>query len=1211
MLVRETFEKDINRSINGVVKVEQRGEDDIRQEIEEYVITRELQRHLSLLLDNYCFGLDTPTDRVGVWISGFFGSGKSHFLKMLSYVLENGMVAGKHVIDYFDGKIKDPLVASNLRRAVEVPTESILFNIDTIASHWKEGDAAETALLRAFERAFYEHRGYYGMDFKLAKLEEFIDSRGKLEEFHSAFFRINGNAWEQARPEYEFWAEDIADALDETMGMSRETLMGWLDNSNDVALPPDEFARKVAEYCTRREQECGGSFRLLFMVDEVGQFIGDDTSRMLTLQTIVEQLGAVCGGRAWVMVTSQEAIDDVVKVIGGDKFSKIQGRFNTRLSLSSSSVDEVIKKRILFKNEAAFDVLRSEYNQQAPVLKNLFTFDDSQGDVAGFSSDEDFASSFPFVGYQFKILPNVMTAIRKSGIKAKHMSTGERSMLSAFQESAQAVKDGPLTTLVPFWRFFDTISRDLEHGIIQVVTRASDAANGDQGLQESDVHVLKALYLIRNIQDIRATPGNIAILMIDDINVDKIALREQVKASLDRLVRENYVSRQGEIYLFLTDEEQDIEREISRVQVDSAEVIEQIKKIVFDGIYTDRKLRKGANDYPVDRYVDDTVHGMAGGGMKLNIITYAHELFQANDGDLRLKSAGQAIMILSDTSAYYEVIEKSAKIARYIRTQNVSQLPPSTQQIIRGKQAEARACEQEAKGLLEDAIVHARCAVDGRIIQPRTTKPKDCIANVLNELVDAVFTKASFIDAPVASDNEIELVLKGAGQQGAENGGGINKDACDEVALFLEAQERVGQPAIMGDIQRKFQKAPYGWREADVAAVVARLIADKRAQASLDGKTLDASDRHLLNSLRGKQADQLVVKVRHEADAKLLKHVRDIMFDFAPEINVPEDEDGLMAALKSVLADRRDHCQDLIDNEYAKRGLEYPYPGRAVVEEGLRNISEVLGSEADPETLMRAFASHEDDLLDFAEDMVRVDGFFPNQQRIFDAAVETLDLMGEERVYIEGREDVVGKIDEMKAILDKPEPYRDIATLGQMCTEVREMHDGLVDARRADLLQGIENALEEVRDYARDVSEANGVPVVGVLSKAEEQIAMRKSMTHGAKTLTKLDALSAQLNAWRDSTMTKIDATVTTAVEARDSRPQSKEPVEILSQRGEESTPVAPASKPALPRIKVLRREEVCPVKALKTPEEVDAYVESIRQKLMTALEDNDAVRLG
>lgn len=137
MIIRDMFEKDINRSINGVIKVMQDDEASIKQELSEYVVTRELQGHFAHFFESYSRALDVPTDKIGVWISGFFGSGKSHFLKMLSYLLSNRVVAGVPAIDYFDGKIKDEMVYASMRRCVDVPTEAILFNVDPTGGHWK------------------------------------------------------------------------------------------------------------------------------------------------------------------------------------------------------------------------------------------------------------------------------------------------------------------------------------------------------------------------------------------------------------------------------------------------------------------------------------------------------------------------------------------------------------------------------------------------------------------------------------------------------------------------------------------------------------------------------------------------------------------------------------------------------------------------------------------------------------------------------------------------------------------------------------------------------------------------------------------------------------------------------------------------------------------------------------------------------------------
>ena len=335
---------------------------------------------------------------------------------------------------------------------------------------------------------------------------------------------------------------------------------------------------------------------MLFRSDEIGQYIGNDSNLMLNLQSLVEEIGTQCKGQVWVMVTSQEAIDEIVKV-SGDDFSKIQGRFNTRLSLSSSSVDEVIEKRVLAKNEEAASLLEMEYNKEQAVLKNLYTFSDSVLDIKGYTGPEEFAMTYPFVPYQFKIIQDVLSQIRKHGNSGKHLSSGERSMLSAFQEAAQKVQDKDETSLVPFYNFYDTVHTFLDSPIRRVIERCQSAAEHHDGIEPRDVDVLKLLYLVRYLDDIKANVDNIAILMIDNIETDKINLRKEVQASLDRLYNQNYISRNGDTYYFLTDEEQDIARDIKNTPVDTAQIIKAIGDTIYDDIFTSKRFRYGKNDF--------------------------------------------------------------------------------------------------------------------------------------------------------------------------------------------------------------------------------------------------------------------------------------------------------------------------------------------------------------------------------------------------------------------------------------------------------------------------------------------------------------------------------------------------------------------------------------------------------------------------------------
>ena len=156
MLIKDMFAKPIDRDIRGVVKV---GQDDVsivKNELEEYVVTQEMQKHFRDFFASYVKSINGYTDKMGVWISGFFGSGKSHFLKILSYLLENREVGGKRAIDYFieDGKIKDPAIIANIELASSVSTDAILFNIDSESetSGKKNKDSILNVFLKVFNR---------------------------------------------------------------------------------------------------------------------------------------------------------------------------------------------------------------------------------------------------------------------------------------------------------------------------------------------------------------------------------------------------------------------------------------------------------------------------------------------------------------------------------------------------------------------------------------------------------------------------------------------------------------------------------------------------------------------------------------------------------------------------------------------------------------------------------------------------------------------------------------------------------------------------------------------------------------------------------------------------------------------------------------------------------------------------------------------------
>jgi len=324
--MREIFEKPVDRAIDGVIKADD--EASLRTELDEYVITGEIGQRLEQFLEAY----NNYQTANGVWISGFFGSGKSHLLKMLALLLENREVDGVRAFDIFAEKLMDqPMLAGALRKAVSIPSRSILFNIDQKADVISKNDI--DALLSVFQKVFDEMCGYYGKQPHIAQFERQLDERGQFEAFKDAFLDLSGKPWEtRGREEALLEAPKIAGAFARATGTDAADAKDILSQyRKDTRVSIEDFANIVKAWIDRQVP----GFRLNFFVDEVGQYIADNVKLMTNLQTIAESLNTKCKGQAWIIVTAQQAITDVVGDLTArqeNDFSKIQARFANRMN---------------------------------------------------------------------------------------------------------------------------------------------------------------------------------------------------------------------------------------------------------------------------------------------------------------------------------------------------------------------------------------------------------------------------------------------------------------------------------------------------------------------------------------------------------------------------------------------------------------------------------------------------------------------------------------------------------------------------------------------------------------------------------------------------------------------------------------------------------------------------------------------------------------
>ena len=584
MLIQNLFERDITRPINGVVKADQMDEATVWQELDEFVVTKELDQHIRRFFSTYLDGIDHRNDvdiagRIGVWVSGFFGSGKSHFIKILRYVLRNEQHSHngqtKRPVEFFEGKIADDMLIGDIKRAVASESDVILFNIDSKASHKTGRDA----ILQVFLKVLNEMQGFSGDHPHIAHMERNLASKGKLDKFHDAYVTATGRQWLTERDAYEFNRDEVVKAFMEATGQSKDSAEKWIDSAeSNFSLSVENFCKWVKEYLDTK----GPEHRIVFIVDEVGQFIGSDSALMLNLQTITEELGVTCKGRAWVVVTSQEDIDAVLgemKKAKANDFSKIQGRFKTRLSLSSANVDEVIQSRLLAKDSLVVPELEQVYASKGDIIKNQLTFTNVGMALKSYKDGDDFVKNYPFVPYQFLLLQKIFESIRRVGATGLHLARGERSLLDAFQTAAKQICTESVGVLVPLYRFYASIESFLDTAVKRTIDQAKD-----RNLEPFDIDLLKVLFLIRYVEEVKGNVDNLVTLCIDRIDADRLALRKQIEASLGRLDGQTLISRSGDVYSFLTNEERDISKEIRNVELTGGEDAKLLGEIIFDDV---------------------------------------------------------------------------------------------------------------------------------------------------------------------------------------------------------------------------------------------------------------------------------------------------------------------------------------------------------------------------------------------------------------------------------------------------------------------------------------------------------------------------------------------------------------------------------------------------------------------------------------------------
>ncbi|MEZ6117129.1 MAG: BREX system P-loop protein BrxC [Pirellulaceae bacterium] len=929
----------------------------------------------------------------------------------------------------------------------------------------------------------------------------------------------------------------------------------------------------------------GPDHRIIFSVDEVGQFIGGDTHLMLDLQTITEDLGTACGGRAWVVVTSQEDIDAVLGDLRTTKshdFSKIQGRFKTRLSLSSANVDEVIQERLLAKDDGVSIQLEDIFREKGDILRNQLSFRDVGMTFKQYRDSDDFVRNYPFAPYQFQLVQKIFEAIRKAGATGLHLSRGERSILDAFQSAGKAIAEQETGVLVPLYLFYPSIESFLDTAVKKTIDQAADNAS----LKPFDVEILRVLFLIRYVDEVKGNVDNLVTLCIDQIDADRLAIKKQIEESLVRLEKETLINRSGDNYFFLTNEERDINREIKSVELSSTEEAKLLGEIIFDdALKGSRKYRYPANkmDFSFNRMCDGFPYGSrVDKDLTVQVYTplgetdtelFEHSRFQRESS----QNDGQVVIKIDDDPSLGRELRQYLQTDKYLRSKSDDTLPEPTKRIHRAMAEDNRVRRDRLKNLLSNLMSDATYFAAGQKVEVKSSTPQTALDEALEYLVDNSFSKMDHItrlsDEP---KQELQAIIRANDIQKAAMEG-VNEKALEDLRGYIQLCHQTSRPIVLFDLVERFEKRPYGWPDMETLILLARLLVLGEIHFVTNGAALQL-DKVYENITAPRKQRSITVVRRKTTDPKVLQDARKLGKEVFGETG-PDSEDGLFEFLKG-----KCHAWKSSLSNYKTLADTGTYPGREKIDEGSDLLANLLAAD-EPAKMIERFLENKDDCLDLADNFHVIDNFYSKQKPTWEKLRKSAQRLNLNRFELDADESARKALDRMEQILKAPSPYGILQEADGLISTAEAVNRQIVDQRRQSALRHINElhsqVLAELESAgADDRLKANST---GPLEELRDNVATQESVAHIAQAVQRAEEA-------RDSALKLID--------------------EFVAKKATESSGGSESPKPVIkPRCEI--RPSVLVAKTyLETKDDADAFIDKLRSEIVAAIAAGKRVQI-
>lgn len=869
--------RDLSRKIEEIIQVDQTDEQSVYSEITEYVATDSIRDQYASLLKAVAEAPSDPHESVGVWVSGFFGSGKSSFAKNLGYALENRRVQGQDFAALFKQQIRDEQIGNLLDLInTRFPTEVILFDIakeqDTRRVTQRIAEFIYTALLRELD---------YAEDFDIAELEIELESEAKLEQFIARCKELHGQEWRIVRKGAQRLsrASAVLHALEPVTYPAADS-WAHTQRSRDAAISVSKVVHRTFELFGRRRP----GKALVLVIDEVGQHVARSGDKIEDLRATIEEFGKV--GRnllkarkipapCWIVVTSQEKLDEVVAAIDSKRveLAKLQDRFRHRVDLAPSDIREVATRRVLAKKEEALPILRKLYNGSQGALNAALRLERTsrRTDI----SEEDFIQFYPYPPHYIDIGISIMSGIRLQPGAPRHFGGSNRTIIKQAYEMLVSNRTNlancPIGTLVTLDRVYELVEGNLSNERRTDIHEISERFKGDPDKQWT-LRVAKVICLLEFVRDLPRTEANVAAFLVD--KVGDPAPVAQVEASIKKLYDAQFIRNTEDGWKLQTAQEKNWETEKKALDPkprDRNEIVRNALRTVF-GEPTLRTYRyKDYRTFRIGISVDGTTVGdegdirvflaMAEDGGELS-----NRINEARDESRQKTHENDLYWVFSLASEIDELVAQlfaSRKmVEKYDQLRAQSKITPDEATCLQDEKNLALSYESRLRDKMTEALERGTGMFRG-VARDASSLGKnlgEIIKKFLEQAVPDLYPKLEMGSRPLRGD-EPDIFLKAADLKAlpqifyaGERGLGLvikegskyvpnpSADVAKEVRDYLASQHEYGnREACLGKaLENRFNGTPYGWDRDVLRLILAVLFRAGVIEVSFGGQKFDS-----------------------------------------------------------------------------------------------------------------------------------------------------------------------------------------------------------------------------------------------------------------------------------------------------------------------------------------------------------------------------------